>query len=148
MWKCASLQAFCTHLKTPANRLAALAWRRSRVRVSSGPLSDAFVYAKSAVWAAAVGCDLDSFDSDRMVTRVNGLQSVFRVDSVPVMATCSHGCVKATVSKIRQGAFDLAHLRDVLDSTVPISCSRNVAETRRLLALRRRWRSMYATRRL
>jgi hypothetical protein len=51
-------------------------------------------------------------------------------------------------TKIRQGAFNLAHLRDVLDSMAPISCSRNVAQTRRLLALRRRWRSIYATRRL
>ena len=36
--ECCHLQAFCTHLKTPANLRAALAWRRSRVRVSSGPL--------------------------------------------------------------------------------------------------------------
>ena len=66
----------------------------------------------------------------------HGLFEMVAIYGVPVMATCSHGYVKATISEIRQGAFNLAHLRDVLDSTVPISYSRNVAETRRLLALR------------
>jgi hypothetical protein len=32
------LQAFCTKLKTSANLRSALAWRRPRVQVSSGPL--------------------------------------------------------------------------------------------------------------
>jgi hypothetical protein len=40
--ECFYLQAFCTHLKTPANLRAALAWRRSGVRVPSGPLSFSF----------------------------------------------------------------------------------------------------------
>jgi hypothetical protein len=35
--ECCYLQAFCTHLKTPANLRAALAWRRPGVRVPSGP---------------------------------------------------------------------------------------------------------------
>ena len=37
--ECLYLQVFCTHLKTPANLRAALAWRRSGVRVPSGPRS-------------------------------------------------------------------------------------------------------------
>src|SRR5215203_4138752 len=36
------LQGFCTHLKTPANLRGALAWRRSGVRVPSGPLPFSF----------------------------------------------------------------------------------------------------------
>jgi hypothetical protein len=36
--ECCHLQAFCTHLKTPANLRGALAWRRSGVQVPSGPL--------------------------------------------------------------------------------------------------------------
>ena len=37
--ECCHLQAFCTHLKTPANFRGALAWRRSGVQVPSGPRS-------------------------------------------------------------------------------------------------------------
>jgi hypothetical protein len=37
--ECCYLQAFCTHLKTPANLRGALAWRRPGVRVPSGALS-------------------------------------------------------------------------------------------------------------
>ena len=43
--ECCHLQAFCTHLKIPANLRAALAWRRSRVRVSSGPLQKTYRFA-------------------------------------------------------------------------------------------------------
>ena len=37
--ECCHLQAFCTHLKTPANFRGALAWRRTGVQVPSGPRS-------------------------------------------------------------------------------------------------------------
>src|SRR5215217_650788 len=40
--KYGNLQAFCNLQKPPANYRAALAWRRSGVRVPSGPLSFSF----------------------------------------------------------------------------------------------------------
>jgi hypothetical protein len=41
--ECRRLQAFCKLWKPPENYRAALAWRRSRVRVSSGPLTEILI---------------------------------------------------------------------------------------------------------
>jgi hypothetical protein len=62
------LQGFCTHLKTPANLRGALAWRRSGVRVPSGPLSEPLVYAEYTQQQRGLAAATSPLDSYLTVT--------------------------------------------------------------------------------
>jgi hypothetical protein len=69
--KCGDFQQFCTHLKTPANLRGALAWRRTRVRVSSGPLRKGSVLQVKCRERITGSTGIRPLYSYRAATRVN-----------------------------------------------------------------------------
>ena len=63
------LQEFCKLQKSAANYRAALAWRRSGVRVPSGPLSKPLVYAEYSQQQRGLAAATSPLDSYLIVTR-------------------------------------------------------------------------------